>query len=173
MASSRWKKQNSFIRNTGFAISIVVSALLVLLFVSLGFEKGGIISLLVAILGFILTLILSNRKPKSMIRILSFDYEEIERDFRLLFKENYIRYIRKKEDDAYRYEFPGHSLSMTIQSYTVHNYNYFVDRQLTKQPTTEVALGELNEKNKEFAEKLAESIDEMVIKLSCSTQAMK
>ena len=161
MASSRWKKQNSFIRNVGFAITLVISGLLGLLFLSLGFEKGGIISLLVGFLGFILTLTLSKRKPKSMVRILRFDYEEIERDFRLLFKDNYIRYIRKKEDDAYRYEFPGHSLSMIIQPYTIHSYNYFLDRQLTRQPTIEVTLGELNAKNKEFAEMLAESIDEM------------
>lgn len=157
-----------FIRNAGFAISIVISGLLGLLFVSLGFEKGGVVSLLVASLGFILTLILSNRKPKTMVRILELDSEENERDFRILFKENYIQFVRKKEDDAYRYEFPGRGLSMTIQPYTIHNYNYFIDRQVMKQPTIEVTLGELNAKNKEFAESLAESIDEMANNLANS-----
>lgn len=166
MASSRWKKQNSFIRNTGFAISLVISGLLVILLLSLGIEQGGIVSLIVAVLGFIVTLTLSNRKPKTMTRILLFDYKEIERDFRILFKDNFIRYIRRTEDDAYRYEFPGHNLSMTIQPYTIDYYSHFIDRQLTRQPTTEVTLGELNKKNEAFAEKLAESIDEMANKLA-------
>ena len=52
-----------------------------------------------------------------MVRILNFDYEEIESDFRIVFKENHIQYKYKIEDDAYCYEFPWRRLSMTVQPY--------------------------------------------------------
>ncbi|MFN2171872.1 MAG: hypothetical protein ACK2U0_18715 [Candidatus Promineifilaceae bacterium] len=118
MISSGWQKQNFHVRDVGFAISLISAALLAVLFSALGIGKSGIlISLLVVVLGFLVTLIISNRKSKSMTRILKFDYEEIDWDFRMLFKDNFIRYIKRTEDDFYSYEFPGYHLTMTVQPY--------------------------------------------------------
>jgi hypothetical protein len=101
-----------------------------------------------------LAFILKNRFANSMVRILKFDYEELERDFRIVFKNKYIRFYRRSEEDAYRYEFPGHRLSMTVQPYWLFS-------DMNPQPATLVTLRLLNAKNKAFAEMLADSIDEM------------
>ena len=101
-----------------------------------------------------LALIFKNRYANSMVRILKFDYEEIERDFRIVFKKNNIRFYRKSEEDVYCYEFPGRSLSMTVQP-------YWLSSDINLQPVTKVTLRVLNAKNKAFAEMLADSIDEL------------
>ncbi len=156
MASSRWQKQHIYFQSIIWAISAIISFLLLILFLSLnlGIEMAGVLFIAIfAITRVSLAFILKNRYANSMVRVLKFDYEEIERDFRIVFKNNHIRYYRKSEEDAYRYEFPGHSLSMTVQP---HWLSYE-----SKQPATKVTLRVLNAKNKAFAEMLAASIDEM------------
>ena len=160
MKSSRWQKQHIYFRNIVWASSAVLSILLLILLLSLGFgiEVAGILFICVFFIARIsLAFILKNRFANSMVRILKFDYEEIERDFRMMFDKKYIRFYRKSEEDAYRYEFPGHSLSMTIRP-------YWLSMDM-KQPATLVTLYELTAKNEEFAEMLAESIDEMANQL--------
>jgi hypothetical protein len=100
-----------------------------------------------------LTFILKNRFANTMVRVLKFDYEELERDFRIVFKNNYIRFYGRSEEDAYRYEFPGYSFIMTVQPHWLSYDNV--------QPATKVTLGVLTEKNLAFAGKLAVAIDEM------------
>jgi hypothetical protein len=158
MASSHWQKQNSNIRNIVRVVALVIAILLSILFVSLGLLGIAQTSLLFLALFMatevILAFILKNRYANSMVRVLKFDYEEIERDFRLVFKEKHIRFYRRSEEDAYRYEFPGHSLNMTVQP-------HWVQRDPNSQPVTKVTLYELSAKNEAFAEMLAEAIDEM------------
>ena len=156
MASSRWQKQHIYFQSIIWAISAIISFLLLILFLSLnlGIEMAGVLFIAIfAITRVSLAFILKNRYANLMVRVLKFDYEEIERDFRIVFKNNHIRYYRKSEEDAYRYEFPGHNLSMTVQP---HWLSYE-----SKQPATKVTLRVLNAKNKAFAEMLAASIDEM------------
>lgn len=157
MGSSRWQKQHIYFQPIVWAISAVVSLLLIILLLLLGFaiEVAGVFFILVfAITRVSLAFILKNCFANSMVRILKFDYEEIERDFRTLFKNKYIRFYRKSEEDAYHYDFPGHSLSMIVQS-------YWLPVDVNPKPVTKVTLRVLNAKNKEFAEMLAGSIDEM------------
>jgi len=158
MVSSRWQKQHIHFQRIVWAASAVISILLIILLLSLGLgiEVAGVFFLVVfAIMRISLAFIFKNRYANSMVRILKFDYEEIERDFRTVFKNKYIRFRRRSEEDSYCYEFPGRSLSMTVQP-------YWLSSDMNQQPVTKVTLHELTAKNEEFAEMLAESIDEMV-----------
>lgn len=158
MVSSRWQKQHIYFRSIVWGVSAVLSILLIIVMLSLGFatEVAGVFFILVfAITRVLLALLLNNRYANTMVRILKFNYEEIERDFRTVFKNKYIRFHRKSEEDAYRYEFPGHNLSMTVQP-------YWLSADVNPKSVTKVTLQLLNAKNKEFAEMLAASIDEMV-----------
>lgn len=155
MKSSRWQKQHIHFQRIVWITSALVSLLLLILLVSLGYriEVAGVFFILFFVIARItLAFILKNRFGNSMVRILKFDYEDIERDFRLVFKDKYIRYYRKSEEESYRYEFPGHHLSMIVQPYWLSG---------DMQPATLVTLRVLNAKNKAFADMLAESIDEM------------
>ena len=156
MVSSRWQKQHIHFQRIVWAVSAVISILLIILLLSLGFgiEVAGVFFIVVfVIMRVSLAFIFKNRYANSMVRILKFDYEEIERDFRIVFKNKNIRFYRRSEEDAYRYEFPGHSLSMTVQPYWLSPDS--------EQPVTKVTLYELTAKNEAFAEMLADSIDEM------------
>lgn len=158
MLSSRWQKQNRNLQNIVRVISAAVAILLSLLLLSLGLLDITEMSLL--FLAFFLiaevawAFALKNRFVDSMVRLLKFNYEEIERDFRKVFKDKFVRFYRRTEEDAYSYEFPGHSLIMTVQP-------HWIDRNETTPPVTKVTLHKLTAKNEEFAEMLAESIDEM------------
>lgn len=158
MISSRWQKQNINLRRIVWAASAATSLLLIILLVSLGLgiEVAGLFFILFFFgMRVSLAFLLKNRFANAMVRVLKFDYEEIERDFRMVFKNKYIRYYQKSEEDAYRYEFPGHYLSMTVQPYWLS-----IDK---RQPATLITLYELNAKNTAFAEMLADAIDEMAV----------
>ena len=156
MVSSRWQKQHIHFQRIVWAVSAAISILLIILLLSFGFgiEVAGVFFILVfGIMRVSLAFIFKNRYANSMVRILKFDYEEIERDFRIVFKNKNIRFYRRSEEDAYRYEFPGHRLSMTIPPYWLSPDS--------ERPFTKVTLYELTAKNEAFAEMLAGSIDEM------------
>ena len=162
MVSSHWQKQHIHFQRIVWGVSAAISLLLIILLLVLGFgiEVAGVFFLLIfAIMRVSLAFIFKNHYANSMVRILKFDYEDyekIERDFRIMFKDKHIRFQRKSDEDSYRYEFPGRSLSMTVQPYWLSG---------DKKPVTKVTLYELTEKNEVFAEMLAESIDEMANKL--------
>ncbi|MCB9418937.1 MAG: hypothetical protein H6667_03990 [Ardenticatenaceae bacterium] len=156
MESSRWQKQYIYLRSIVWGASAVIAILLFIILVSLGMgidAAGGLFIVVFFTIRVSLAFILKNRYANSMVRILKFDYEELERDFRTVFKNKYIRFRRKSEEDVYSYEFPGHNLSMIVQP-------YWLSSDIT-QPVTLVTLRILNAKNEAFAEMLAESIDEM------------
>ena len=156
MVSSRWQKQHIHFQSIVWGVSAVISILLVILLLLLGFgiEVAGIFFIAIfVILRISLAFIFKNHFGNSMVRVLKFDYEEIERDFRMVFKDKNIRFYRKSEEDAYYYEFPGHSLVMISQPYWLSG---------DMKPVTKVTLRILTAKNKAFAEMLAESIDDMV-----------
>ena len=158
MGASRWQKQHIYFQSIIWVASAVISLLLIIILVSLGFEieTAGVFFILVfVLLRVLLAFIFKNRFANSMVRILKMDYEEIERDFRMLFKNKSIRFYRKLGDDAYSYEFPGRNLNMTVQP-------HWLSIDMNQRPATKVTLRLLNEKNKEFAEMLANSIDQMV-----------
>ena len=157
MGSSRWQRQHPYFWRIVWASSAVISILLIILLLPLGFriEVAGVFFLLVfAIVRVLLAYIFKNRNANSMVRVLKFHPEEIERDFRIVFKNRNIRFYRKSEEDVYWYEFPGRSLNMTVQPYWLYS-------DVNQQPVTKVTLRVLNAKNIEFAEMLAASIDEM------------
>lgn len=113
-----------------------------------------------AIIRISLAFIFKDRYGNAMVRILKFDYEEIERDFRIVFKNQNIRFYRKFEEDGYCYEFPGHNLTMTAKPYWLSG---------DIPPCTKVTLYAVNAKNEAFAEILATSIDEMIAHKSLGT----
>ncbi|MBE2222967.1 MAG: hypothetical protein IAF02_15590 [Anaerolineae bacterium] len=154
--SSRWQKQHIHFQRIVWVTSIIITVLLIipLLLLGQGIEVAGVFFIVIfAITRITLAFILKNRFANSMVRILKFDYEEIERDFRIVFKNKNISFKRISEEDAYRYEFPWHKLSMTVEPYWLSPDS--------KKPATKVTLFELTTKNKAFAEMLAKSIDEM------------
>lgn len=156
MVSSRWQKQHIHFWGIVWGVSAVLSILLLIVLLSLGFglEVAGVFFIVVfVIMRVSLAFIFNNRFGNSMVRVLKFDYEEIERDFRIIFKNKNISFKRTSEEDAYRYDFPWHGLSMIVEP---HWLSYE-----SKQPATKVTLRVLNAKNKAFAEMLAEAIDEM------------
>ncbi len=155
MTSSRWQKQHIHFQRNVWGGSALISILLTILLLLFGLriEMVGMFFIVVfAITRISLAFIFKNRFANSMVRILKFDYEEIERDFRIVFKNKNISFKKKSEEDAYSYEFPWHRLSMTVQPYWLSP---------DSEPVTKVTLYELTAKNKAFAETLAESIDEM------------
>lgn len=158
MVSSRWQKQNLNFWKYVWGISAVITLLLVILLVSLGLigmETGGILFLIVfMVMRLLLAFIFKNRYANSMVRVLKFDYEELERDFRIVFKNNNIRFNRKLEEESYHYEFPGHRLRMNVEPYWLSMDN--------QQAATFVTLRILTAKNEAFADMLAEAIDDMV-----------
>lgn len=161
MASSRWQRQHIHFRQMIWGVSAVVSMLLFTALLALGFglEVAGVFFIIVFVaLRISLAFAFNNRYANAMVRVLRVDYEAIERDFRLLFKERSIRYYRKSEDDAYAYEFPGRSLSMRVQA-------HWLSQDMVKQPVTKVTLSVVSEKNRAFAEMLADAIDEMAVRL--------
>ena len=156
MASSLWQKQHIHFQKIIWGVAAAIAVVTILILSALGFslEVSGVFFILVfVILRIVLAFIFNNRYANSMVRILNFGYEEIEREFRIVFKNNNIRFFRKSEEDTYRYEFPGRNLSMTVQPYWLSQDN--------EQPATKLTLYELSPKNEEFAELLAGSIDEM------------
>ncbi|MEZ4591979.1 MAG: hypothetical protein R3D55_12685 [Chloroflexota bacterium] len=159
MAASRWQKQNIYFQPIVWASSAIISFLLILILSSLGWGiEVASASFLVAfvVLRVALAFVLKNRFTNSMVRVLKFDYEELERDFRTLFKLKFIRFYRKIEEEAYSYEFPGRDLRMTVRP-------YWLNSDMSQPPATKVTLRIVNAQNKEFAEMLADSIDEMAV----------
>ena len=166
MVSSRWQKQHIYFQPIVWAASAIISFLtiIILMWFGVGVEVASASFIVVfAVMRVSLAFLLKNRFANSMVRILKFDYEELERDFRILFKNKYIRFQRKSEEDAYFYDFPGRHLSMTVQP-------YWFSSDINQPPATKVVLRILNAKNKEFAEMLASSIDEMADLRKQSTQ---
>ncbi|MBK8900659.1 MAG: hypothetical protein IPM53_05735 [Anaerolineaceae bacterium] len=160
MGASRWQKQHIHFRRIVWTISAAISLLLIILLLLLGYgiDMAGLYFIVIFFVTRVsLAFLLKNRYANSMVRVLKFDYEEIERDFRTIFKNKNIRFYRKSEEDAYRYEFPGHNLSMTVQP---HWLSMDANLQSTP-PATKVTLHVLNAKNIAFAEMLADSIEEM------------
>lgn len=166
MVASRWQRQNIYFQPIVWAASAIISFLVVIVLFSLGWGvEVASASFLVAFvaLRILLAFVLKNRFTNSMVRILKFDYEELEREFRIVFKNKFIRFHRKSEDDAYLYDFPGRNLSMMVQP-------YWLNSDMSQPPATKITLRVLNAKNKEFAEMLADSIDEMADLRKQSTQ---
>lgn len=160
MRTTTWQKQNINLQKTVWGISAVISSLLIILLLSLGYriQVAGVFFILVfAILRILLAYIFNNRYANSMVRLLKFDYEEIERDFRFVFKNKFLRYKHITEEEAYSYEFPWRKLTMTVQPYW---------RSGDMEPVTKVTLHKLTAKNEAFAEMLAEAIDEMALQLA-------
>jgi hypothetical protein len=157
MVSSRWQKQNIHFQRNVWGFSAVLSLLLIIILLALGFgiEMAGVFFLIVfAVTRISLAFIFKNRYANSMVRILKFDYEELERDFRIVFKNNNIRFNRKLEEDAYHYEFPGHWLIMNVEPYWLSMDN--------QQAATLVTFRVLTAKNEAFADMLAKAIDDMI-----------
>jgi hypothetical protein len=122
------------------------------------------------IAGFVLAFLILKHQANSMIRVLKFGYQEIERDFRILFKNNNIHFNRKTEEEAYHYNFPGQSnLGMTIQPYALMNLGVGDQKEMILS-ATKITLGDLDTENKAFAEKLADLIDEMAKNLTKQPQ---
>ena len=168
MVSSRWDKQNSDRFNIAFWTLLV--SIMVIGFPAWLFELKGWSALIASIVGFlggvVLAFTLLKSQANSMVRVLKFSCQEVERDFRFLFKDNNIHFYRKTEEDAFRYYFPGHSnLGMTIQRYELLNLGVKGQNKMIL-PATKITLGDLDEENKAFAEKLAGLIDEMAKNLS-------
>lgn len=147
-------------------ITLGIALFLAFLNSLLGLGRPGILIVgIIVVVGITVSIAIGNRYAKSMVRILKFDYKEIERDFRLLFKENHIQYHRKTEEEVYRYNLLGHRLSLTLEQYQILNTG--VKGQKTwSLPATQVTLSELNTKNQAFAERLADLIDEMADRLA-------
>lgn len=166
MVPSSWQKHNFYIRNVGIGITLGIALLLAFLTSLLGLGRLSVIIVgIVAIVGMTVSITMGNRYARSMVRILKFDYEEIERDFRILLKDNYIQFNRKTIEDVYRYDFPGHRLSMTVEHYQILNTGK-EEQKTWFLPATQVTLSELNSKNQAFAERLADLIDEMASQLA-------
>ncbi len=157
MGAARWQKQNLNFQKAVWGVSAVIAILVVILMVLLGYsiEVAGVFFLVIfAVLRISLAFIFKNRFANSMVRVLKFEYEEIERDFRFVFKDKNILFYRKSEDETYYYEFPGRGLRMTVEP-------YWPTLDMNAPPVTKVTLYEMTAKNKEFAEMLAGAIDEM------------
>jgi hypothetical protein len=166
MEASRWQKQHIHFERNIWVISGIISVLLISILLALGFtiEMAGVFFILVFVLLRVsLAFIFKNRYGNSLVRVLKYEYEELEHDFRMVFKHKNVRFYRQTEEDAYIYEFPGRNgLTMTVQP---HFLSY--DRE---QPATKLTLQLLNAKNTAFAETLAEAIDEIVDQRTNSAQ---
>lgn len=166
MAPENWQKQDFYLRNVGSAITLGVALFLAFLTSLLGLGRLSVpIVGVVLLVGMSASVIIGSRYGRTMVRILKFEPEEIERDFRLLFKDNFIQFHRREEEEGYRYDLLGHGLSMTIEPYEIASTGE-EGRPTWFLPGTRVTLSELNTRNQAFAEKLAGLIDEMAVRLA-------
>jgi hypothetical protein len=168
MVSSRWDKQNTARFNIAFWTLLI--SIMIIGFPAWLFELKGWPALVASIIGlaagFVLAFTLLKHQANSMIRVLKFSYKAIERDFRILFKDNNIHFNRKTEEDAYHYHFPGfRNLGMTIQRYDLLNLGVKNQNEMVLS-ATKITLADLDPENKVFAENLAGLIDEMASNLS-------
>ena len=157
MSTSSWQKQHLHFQRYVWGASAVLSLILISILLALGYsiEVAGTIFILVFVLLRVsLAFIFNNRYANSMVRVLKFDYEELERDFRIVFKNESIRFFRRSEEDAYLYEFPGYKLNMVAEP-------YWLPIDINPKPVTKVTLKVVTAENREFAERLAAAIDEM------------
>lgn len=162
MKSTRWQKQHIHFRSIVWGASAAVSVLLMIILLLLGVGADIIGISFISVFLFMRVLLafaLKNRFANSMVRILKFDYEEVERDFRILFKNKNIRFHRKEKEDAFYYEFLGRKLSMTAEP-------FWVSADINQKPVTKLTLYELTGENSAFAEMLADTIDEMAEQLT-------
>lgn len=123
-----------------------------------------IISLPVGALGVGLTIYFMRKYPTMLIRIIRVDFrkmEDFERNFRVAFNKNGIRYQRTMEEELYTYAFSGHKLTMTLEPYFMHNLQ--LNSDVNDQPATSVVLQKVTEKNRPFVEELTALIDQLVI----------
>ncbi len=168
MVSSRWQKHNTARYSLAFLILVVTVFAIGYPASLLGLEgvPALIASAIGVIVGFVAAFALVKWRANAMVRVLKFDCQEIEREFRILFKDNNIQFNRKPAEDGYRYNFFGRNdLSMTIQSYSPFNRGV-EDKDGRVSSATKITLGDLNKKNEAFAEQLADLIDEMANKLT-------
>jgi hypothetical protein len=120
MAPSSWQKQDFYIRNVGIGITLGIALFLAFLTSLLGLGRLSVpIVGVVVLVGMTASVIIGSRYARAMVRILKFDCEEIERDFRLLFKDNFIQFHRRDEEEGYRYDLLGHGLTMTVEPYQI------------------------------------------------------
>ncbi|MCA9919334.1 MAG: hypothetical protein KC445_15350 [Anaerolineales bacterium] len=162
MVASHWQRQNIYFKQIVWGVSIGLSLVLLIIFLLLGFEAtvaGEFFIIFFFATRILLAFILKNRYANSMVRILKFNYEELEREFRLVFKDKVIRYHRKMDEDTYSYEFPGHNLRMIVEPYWL-----FMDQ--SQKSATKVTLRELNANNEAFGNMVADSINEMAARLT-------
>ncbi|MFK7805254.1 MAG: hypothetical protein AB8G95_26720 [Anaerolineae bacterium] len=157
MISAHWQKQHAHFGKIIWGVSLAISILVITLMLLLDFsiEVVGIFFILIfALLRISLAYIFKDRYGNTMVRVLKYDYEELERPFRMIFKDKNIRFYRNTEDDAYSYDFPGHSLTMTVQP-------HWVQLEQGAKPHAKVTLHELSAKNEKFADMLSKAIDEI------------
>lgn len=155
MGISRWQKQNKYFWEWVWGLSAAMALLVVALLMALGYGvevAGGGFLITFFALRIVLAFVFKNRFANVMVRVLKLNYEEIERDFRWIFKEKHVNFKQSTDEESYSYEFPWRKLNMTVQPHWVSP---------DKKPVTRVTLHTLNAKNMEFAEMLAEAIDEM------------
>ncbi|MCA9957321.1 MAG: hypothetical protein KC434_21480, partial [Anaerolineales bacterium] len=82
MVSSRWQKQHIHFRSIVWGVSTVISIFLIILLLSLGYraEVAGVFFILIFVITrVLLAFLLNNRYANSMVRILKFNTEELER----------------------------------------------------------------------------------------------
>lgn len=164
MISSRWEKQNT--AQVQIAYVIFLGTILFFMFPYLYFDLEGwfafTISLIALTAGLSLAFFLLRHRANAMVRVIKFDYMEVERDFRILFKENNIQFNRKTKEDGFQYDFFGHKgLSMTLELYELLNLEGNGPQRVL-QPATKITLAKLNDTNQTFVERLTNLIDEMM-----------
>ena len=158
MVTTQWQQQNFQTRNTGVTITVSVSILLTGLLLLVGMAwMSQWLGIVVVVAGLVATHRRMRKNAETMTRVLRQDYEEIERDFRMIFKDHNIRYYRRMDEDAYAYEFPGRSLTMRVEPYVFHNL--LLSRTGNPNPAACIHLRKVNSQNAQFAEFLAETID--------------
>ena len=162
MISSRWQKQNTHFLYIGPAVIIGLYLMVGNLVRSLGFERNWVtllITSLVSVVTIIVAYVLMKLRAKSMTRVLKLDNETTEFALRKLLKDKHIQFRRQKDGGETLFEFPGHSLTMTVESYFLHNFVFTAKKN--PQPATLVSLKQLDATNQSFADTLALAIDEM------------
>lgn len=91
-----------------------------------------------------------------MIGKVKIDYQEFDRELRLLLEAKSAHFYRESGDNGYSYQFPNDDLTMTVQPYDVKL------NKKTSSAATLVFFDLLHANNQAFAQTLTEAIDKML-----------
>ena len=150
----RWRKKNKRFDLLSWAIAFAVA-------IAVGFalpqsaEQQSAIAILVCFATRNILAVVFNRLfVDSVIGSVRLDYNDIEWQFRKLFKDDAILFHKRTENNAHNFEFPDHKLRVSL-------HDRSTTRGEKRRPIAQIKFHQVTSQNRPFVDTLTNAIDEM------------